>query len=119
MVFQNIQRFKSIPGFNEVIQDNGAWNQSNRICALVNKLSEELVEPDRLKSDRNRRIATLGRILETYQQILSENNLMDFSSIQTEAYRMLKNYDDLLYEIQDKIRYIMIDEYQDTNYVQE
>jgi len=51
VVFRNIRRFRSIPGFNEVIQDNRAWRQSVEICGLVNKLSEELVEPDWWKKE--------------------------------------------------------------------
>ena len=58
-------------------------------------------------------------MLVTYQEVLTESNLLDFSAIQTEAYWMLKNQPSILSEIQSKIRYIMIDEYQDTNYIQE
>lgn len=89
------------------------------ICGFVNNLAEELVDPALLKKDRDPQIAALGGMLETYQAVLSENNLMDFASIQTVAYRLLKENPSILTEIQGKIRYIMIDEYQDTNYIQE
>jgi DNA helicase II / ATP-dependent DNA helicase PcrA len=118
-VFQNIHKFRNIPNFEEVLTNSGAWRQSGIICGFVNNLVEELVDPVKLKSDSNPKISTLGKILEIYQEILSENNLMDFSSIQTEAYWLLNNNPSILTEIQEKIRYIMIDEYQDTNYIQE
>ena len=118
-VFQNFYRFRDIPNLDEVLSKSGTWRQSGEICTLVNNLVEELIDPEDLKADSNRQIAALGEMLEVYSEILSENNLMDFSAIQTEAYRLLMNHPSVLEEFQDKIRYIMIDEYQDTNYIQE
>ena len=118
-VFQNISKFRNISGIDAVLSNDGAWKQAGEICSLVGNLSEELIEPAELKADPNPEIVTLGNMLETYQEILLENNLMDFSAIQTEAYWLLKNNPSILAEIQNNIRYIMIDEYQDTNYIQE
>ena len=44
---------------------------------------------------------------------------MDFASIQTQAYYLLKNNPNVLKELTDRITYLMVDEYQDTNYIQE
>ena len=44
---------------------------------------------------------------------------MDFSSIQIEAYRLLCDHEDILNELRSAITHIMVDEYQDTNYIQE
>ncbi|MDR1831465.1 MAG: ATP-dependent helicase [Fusobacteriaceae bacterium] len=118
-VFQNIHKFRNIPDIDSILTNSGAWRQAGDICEFVNNLTEELVDPTDLKADPNPQIAALGSVLEIYQKVLSENNLMDFSAIQTEAYWLLKNNPSILAEIQNKIRYIMIDEYQDTNYIQE
>ncbi|NLB56116.1 MAG: ATP-dependent helicase, partial [Lentisphaerae bacterium] len=118
-VFQSIHKFRRITGFDGVLSNTGAWRQAGEICELVNNLSEELIDPTDLKSDPDQQIAALGNILEIYQEVLLENNLMDFSAIQTEAYWLLKNNPSILAEIQKKIQYVMIDEYQDTNYIQE
>lgn len=118
-VFQNIYRFRGIKNFDTVVSSQGAWKQAGEICGFVNNLSEELINPDELMADGDMRIAALGEILKVYQEVLSENNLMDFSSIQTEAYWLLTNYPEVLAELRAKIHYVMIDEYQDTNYIQE
>jgi len=118
-VFQNIYRFRAISNFDTVVSIQGAWRQAGEICKLVNNLSEELIDPATLMADRDARISALGEILNVYQDVLAENNLMDFSAIQTEAYWLLTNYPEVLAELRTKIRYIMIDEYQDTNYIQE
>ena len=118
-VFQNIYRFRAIEGIGLIAGNGGAWRQANEICGIVNKLSEELVDPGKLKTDGDPQIAAAGQILEIYGQMLSEYNLLDFAAIQTEAYRLLTGNPAILSAIQEKIKYIMIDEYQDTNYIQE
>ena len=106
-VFQNIYRFRAIKDFDSAVSNQGAWKQAGEICTLVNNLSEELIDPAVLIADADVRIAALGEILKVYQNILSENNLMDFSAIQTEAYWLLTNYPDVLAELRSKIRYII------------
>ena len=118
-VFQNINRFRNLKGFDVAIDEQGAWKQSQAICRYVNNLVEELVDADTLIQDRNPSVAGMGRILQEYQYILEENDLLDFSAIQAEAYHLIKDNPEVLEEIQNKIKYLMIDEYQDTNYIQE
>lgn len=117
-VFQNIGRFRAIKDIDTLFS-KGLWKMAQEICVYVNNLMEELVEPDALKSDGNPDVRILGNVLEAYKDILDENNLVDFASIQTEAYRLMKDNPDILKALQDRFQYIMIDEYQDTNYIQE
>lgn len=119
MVFQNIHRFRNIPEVEIVLPNGGAWKQSEAICNYVNNLSEELVTPEELMSDSDLSIAALGRMLKEYRDVLTEGNLMDFSSIQIEAYHLLCDHADILEEMRSKVTHIMVDEYQDTNFIQE
>lgn len=102
-VFQNIYRFRGIKNFDTVVSSQGAWKQAGEICGFVNNLSEELIDPAELMADGDIRIAALGEILKVYQEVLTENNLMDFSAIQTEAYWLLTNYPEVLAELRAKI----------------
>lgn len=119
MVFQNIHRFRDIPEIEITLPNGGSWKQSEAICNYVNNLSEELVVPEELMSDSDLSIAALGRMLKEYHNILTEGNLIDFSSIQIEAYRLLCDHADILEEMRSKVTHIMVDEYQDTNFIQE
>lgn len=119
MVFQNIYRFRNIPEIEIVLPNGDAWKQARAICNYVNNLSEELVSPEELMSDSDLSIIALGQVLKEYQNVLMEGNLMDFSSIQIEAYRLLCDHTDILEEMRSKITHIMVDEYQDTNFIQE
>lgn len=119
MVFQNINRFRSIAGVELILPKRGAWRQAGIICDYVNKLSEELVAPEELMKDLDPSISMIGQMLQTYRQLMDENNLIDFASIQTETYSLLMDNPQILQEYQDSISYIMVDEYQDTNFIQE
>lgn len=119
MVFQNIYRFRNIPEVEIALPNGGAWKQAEAICSYVNNLSEELVTPEELMSAPELSIAALGLMLKEYRDILTEENLMDFSSIQIEAYQLLHDHPEVLEELRSQITHIMVDEYQDTNYIQE
>ena len=119
MVFQNIYKFRNIDGADIVLSNGGSWKQAGGICGYVNNLSEELVAPEELMADKDSSISAMGRILAAYREILTEDNLMDFSSIQTEAYQLLRDHPGVLAELQAQITHIMVDEYQDTNFIQE
>ena len=119
MVFQNIRMFQRIPRFADVIASRFAWEQAKEVCSYVNNLTEELVDAERLGASRNADYEVIAQILKIYQQLVTENNYLDFSGIQTEAYWLLSNHPEILKAVQNKIKYLMIDEYQDTNYIQE
>lgn len=120
LVENNLYPIKKIENFGLVVPTNiGVWQQAETICNYVNKLQEEFISAEQLKASTNPKYHALGEIMEKYESILSEQNLIDFTRIQTEAYSLLKNNSDVLKEIQNKISYFMIDEYQDTNSIQE
>ncbi len=57
-------------------------------------------------------------IYDRYQKNITENNLVDFDDLLMLTYRILENNDDLRRETSELYRYIMVDEYQDTNELQ-
>ena len=64
---------------------------------------------------RNQRIAD---IYEHYQKRLKENNALDFDDLLVKMVDLFQTNPDVLEHYQDRFRYIMVDEYQDTNTVQ-
>ncbi len=120
MIFQHLHVFRNVPYYDDLFTYNiGAWKQSGFIASCVSSLLEELVDVEKMLMDDDPQIIATAHILKEYEKILAEENLIDFTSIQTEAYRLLKDNPNILKEIQDQIKYIMVDEYQDTNYIQE
>ncbi len=60
----------------------------------------------------------IAKVYEAYEANLLENNLVDFDDLIALTYRLLDEHPELAEETSRKYRYIMIDEYQDTNELQ-
>lgn len=120
MIFQHINSFRSLPHYDDLFAHNvGSWKQADKIASYVSGLLEELVDTSKMAKDDDPEIVAIANIMDEYNRIMEEENLIDFTSIQTEAYRLLVDNPAILSEIRDQIKYIMVDEYQDTNYIQE
>ena len=117
-VFQNLHYFKAVDGFELLFPEISQWAIAGKICGYVNQLSEELISPE-LIGDADVEVSTLGRIFKKYKEMISDNDLLDFSSIMADVYHMLTEHKEVLNEIRKKITHIMVDEYQDTNTIQE
>lgn len=120
-IFQNFHHFKTINGWEQVlgVPQTGTWRRSTMLCSLVNNLCEELVEPAALLSDSDPDAVAIGQLAMKYRELLAEENLLDFASIQVETHRLLTEHPEVADKLSSQLRYLMIDEYQDTNYVQE
>lgn len=118
-VMQNISRFNDFDDYTAVINEGSSWQNAKKICDYANRFREELADPEAMSHDEDQRIAAAGKILLTYRDLLEEKKWLDFSSIQTSTYRMITENPEIRDRIQSKIRYVMIDEYQDTNYIQD
>jgi len=61
---------------------------------------------------------TVARVYAEYQRMLTEQNACDFDDLLMHAARMLGEHDAIRAELADRFRYLLIDEYQDTNHAQ-
>ena len=119
-IYQNIKRFRNLENYYDVFsRESGRWYETERIVKFCNNLNEELVDFNHLLESSDVSMKLVGRILEEYITLMTEHNYLDFSNIQVVAYNLLQDNPDILKEIQDKIKYVMVDEYQDTNFIQE
>lgn len=121
-LYQNLSEYLSVEGIGEVLGDTertSAWRQAAVLMSWINKVSEEALDHVILESASEQAVAALGRLYQIYQQQLEEHNALDFSTIQFEALKLLQSNSDVLEKVRGTYRYIMIDEYQDTNTIQE
>lgn len=119
IVYKNIEKFRKVQDFEIFVGDmQGKWNQTNKILGYLNKLNEERVNKETLFKNDDIKIRILGNFLEIYENILKDENILDFSSIQLKTFKILED-EEILKKLNDEIEYLMIDEYQDTNSIQE
>ena len=60
----------------------------------------------------------ISEVYERYDEVLKENNAMDFDDLLINCYELLRDYEDVRSYYQRKFRYIHVDEFQDTNEIQ-
>lgn len=60
----------------------------------------------------------LGMLYEMYAKRCFQSGAMDFDDLLFKMYELLANHPEVLYKYQHKFQYIMVDEYQDTNFAQ-
>ena len=119
MVYNNLERFRSVKGYCRSNFNNmSKWEQAKAICKYTSTMSEELLSRDKLLDDKDADILVIAKVWDEYDKLLTENNATDFSTIQVDAWRMMQN-SDIFASVREKIRYVMVDEYQDTNHIQE
>ncbi|MEX0810641.1 MAG: UvrD-helicase domain-containing protein [Chitinophagales bacterium] len=74
--------------------------------------------PDLTSEDESNGRPKIGKIYEIYAQRCFQSGAMDFDDLLMKTYELINKYPDILLKYQDKFRYILIDEYQDTNFAQ-
>lgn len=121
-IYQRMNEFNKLSDI-ELLTGKGdersRWSRSEAIVKWVNKVSEEALELSLLSSAPEDEVRALAHCYLVYEHLLEEANALDFSTIQLEALHLLENYPVVLEDLQQKIQYLMIDEYQDTNTIQE
>jgi DNA helicase-2/ATP-dependent DNA helicase PcrA len=106
---------------NELGLDDKMYKPStvyNRISSAKNALvgvaeyaSDYGIQQEDLRSNR----PAIAQIYDAYAKRCFKNGAMDFDDLLIKFYELLKNFPDALHKYQHKFKYILIDEYQDTN----
>ncbi|MBQ0087226.1 MAG: UvrD-helicase domain-containing protein [Bacteroidales bacterium] len=97
----------------------------NVIQNVISRAKNDLVtvggyraSADRMQSDMMARRPRTADVYALYQQKCKESGAMDFDDILFNMNVLLRDFPDACNEIAARFRYIMVDEYQDTNYAQ-
>ena len=92
------------------------------VNALMNRIStakNELVVPSAFEKEAGDPVGKVAsRVYSRLQERLKAANAFDFDDLLLYAYLLLKNHEDVRSAYQQRFRYIMVDEYQDTNHAQ-
>ena len=86
----------------------------------ISKAKDSLISPDLYSetAGKDARKIMVGRVYQMYQSELKKADAMDFDDIIVNTVKLLENYPEVREYYQNKFRYIMVDEYQDTNHAQ-
>ncbi|HVG12869.1 MAG TPA: UvrD-helicase domain-containing protein, partial [Flavisolibacter sp.] len=101
----DVQHYKPNAVYNRISSAKNAL-----VGAAEYKLDYNIQQED-MRSNR----PMIGHIYEAYQKRCFKNGAMDFDDLLYKMYELLKTFPEVLHKYQHKFKYIMIDEYQDTN----
>ena len=119
IIYKNIYRFLSIDEDRSLLGNKNWWDMAGEIAKQVNKVSEEALDIDELEASEDVNIQKLAKIYLKYLEIQEQENALDFSMIQKALYDLINNSPEVLEKLRERYQYFMIDEYQDTNSIQE
>ena len=90
------------------------------LLAQISHAKDELITPDEMEmnaaGDYNKK--KVAAIYREYQASLRKNNALDFDDLIVKTVELFQNCGDVLENYQERFKYIMVDEYQDTNTAQ-
>lgn len=94
------------------------WTAIEGARGYFDKITEELVDPEQLTASSDAFIASMGNAYRRYERALLDANRTDFAHLQRLVYGLLGDPATADAVTRD-LRYVLVDEYQDTNYIQE
>lgn len=104
---------------------NDTAYKPSALLGRISQLKNNLISPKEyagdiqyVNEDRAAKREHFGQIYETYNKRLYKSGSMDFDDLLYHTNILLRDHPDVLLKYQNMFRYIMVDEYQDTNFSQ-
>ena len=95
------------------------------VLGRISMAKNNLVTPEKYsldhelqREDREMRMYELASVYKQYQLRLQAANAMDFDDLLLQMLRLMDQHAEVREQLQQQFRYVLVDEYQDTNYVQ-
>ena len=109
----------------EIIKDMGLDDKAfpaKYVLSIISREKDKMVSADefleRAEYGQDTRIWYVSKAYKKYQDKLRENNALDFDDIIFMTVRLLQEFEEVRTYYQRKFRYVLVDEYQDTNHMQ-
>ncbi|HHV45109.1 MAG TPA: DNA helicase PcrA [Firmicutes bacterium] len=91
----------------------------NGVLGAISRAKNNLITPEQYLEDASDHYEkTVARIYRRYQEVLASYNACDFDDLLVYTVRLFEEHPAVLSKYQDRFRWILVDEYQDTNHAQ-
>lgn len=95
---------------------------SRYVLSIISRQKDKMISAQKMmeqvEASNDFRIRHVAKAYLRYQTVLKENDALDFDDIIFHTVRLLQENEDIRTYYQRKFRYVLVDEYQDTNYMQ-
>ncbi|MFL9834322.1 ATP-dependent helicase [Chryseobacterium terrae] len=112
----------------KVIKDlniDGDLYKPKKVLARISNYKNNLItvrayenNPELMEADEKANMKFMGKIYKRYVEECFKNGSMDFDDLLLKTNELLTRFPEVLAKYQDRFRYILVDEYQDTNHSQ-
>ena len=109
----------------DIIKDMGLDEKTfpaKYVLSIISRQKDKLISPqdmlEHIEMTNDLRMLHVAKAYQRYQTKLKENNALDFDDIIFQTVKLLQNHEDVRTFYQRKFRYVLVDEYQDTNHLQ-
>ena len=104
----------------KLLQVDTKMFRERALLSEISRAKDELVTPQeyRMRAEGDYSRKKIAEVYEEYEKQLRSNNALDFDDLLFKTVQLFQTQKDVLEYYQERFRYIMVDEYQDTNTVQ-
>ena len=109
----------------DILKDMGLDDRtfpSKYVLSIISREKDRMVSPedllDRAENLNEVKMLPIAKAYKRYQSQLKENNALDFDDIILLTVKLLQEHEDIRSYYQRRFRYVLVDEYQDTNHLQ-
>lgn len=109
----------------QIIQDMGLDDKTfpaKYVLSIISRQKDKYISAEEMlehvEATNDLRLLHVARAYIKYQNRLKENNALDFDDIIFKTVELLQNFEEVKTYYQRKFRYVLVDEYQDTNHLQ-
>lgn len=109
----------------DIIKDMGLDDKTfpaKYVLSIIGREKDKMVSAEqlmeRVEMTNDLRMLHVAKAYQRYQRQLKENNALDFDDIIFQTVKLLQDHEDVRAFYQRKFRYVLVDEYQDTNHAQ-
>ncbi len=109
----------------DILKDLGLDDKTfpaKTVLGTISRYKDRMTSPeemaDQAREQGDARLVEIARCYRRYQSRLAENNALDFDDIIYLTVKLLQDHEEVRTYYQRKFRYVLVDEYQDTNHMQ-
>ena len=119
-IYDQGDRLRAVKGVMERLDLDGVGVPPERIDAAISKAKNDMIPPEKIASwgDNDHISAVVARVYKAYQERLRESSAVDFDDLLVHLVTILREHKDVRETLDARFRYVMVDEYQDTNLAQ-
>ena len=119
-IYDTDDQKRAIKEVTKYLQMDPKMYPERMLMAEISRAKENFISPHEydLEAQGEYRKMQIARVYIEYQKRMHSNNALDFDDLLYKTVQLFQDYPEVLERYQERFRYIMVDEYQDTNQIQ-